>query len=251
MTPMTRTRTTPTGLMAARFPLEPGPPIDPFALAGGTGILFHSGGRVRVGLGTALRIALPGGLDSPADLTNAVAGLAAIPCHDQGDRPTGAVTAFSALPFERSEAGALVVPEVTYGRDGDTEWVTVVAPSDADLPRSPSRLRSWLTAAQTTPGQSGDRQLGTIPSPVVPRSSDSAFVAMVTQALDAIGRGDLVKVVLARHVDVTLGQAIDVPVLLRRWHDLEPNCTVFSVPSPRASSSVPVRSCWSNGPGPK
>ena len=88
--------------------------------------------------------------------------------------------------------------------------------------RRPDRLRP--TAAGAEPG--------TVPSRVVPCSSDAAFVAMVTHALEAIGRGDLVKVVLARHVDVTLGQTIDVPDLLRRWHDLEPNCTVFSVPSP-------------------
>ena len=55
---------------------------------------------------------------------------------------------------------------------------------------------------------------------------------MVDDALAAIGRGELVKVVLARQVDVTLDQPIDVPGLLRRWHDLEPNCTVFSVPTP-------------------
>jgi menaquinone-specific isochorismate synthase len=221
-----------TGVVAARFVLEPGPPIDPFALAGGTGVLFHSGGRVRVGLGSALHIALPGGLDSAADLNHAVARLAAIPGDEQGDRPSGTVTAFSALPFERSEPGALVVPEVTYGRDGSNEWVTVVAASHADLPRSPSRLRSWLIAAQTTSGESGDDQPGPVPSRVVPRSSDSAFVAMVSDALEAIGRGDLIKVVLARHVQVTLGRAAEVPDLLRRWHDLEPNCTVFSVPSP-------------------
>ncbi len=221
------------GVSAARFPLEPGPPIDPFALAGGTGILFHSGDHVRVGLGAALRIALADGLDSPVDLAEAVAGLSAIPCNDQDDRAAGTVTAFSALPFERSEAGALLVPEVTYGREGGTEWVTVVAASPDQLPRSPAGLRSWLTAAQTAAVDGDDGQPGTVLSRVVPRSSDAAFLAMVTDALAAIGRGDLVKVVLARQVDVALDQAIDVPVLLRRWHDLEPNCTVFSVPSPR------------------
>jgi menaquinone-specific isochorismate synthase len=219
----------PTGVVAARFPLDPGPPIDPFALAGRTGILFHSGDRVRVGLGTALRIALPDGLDSTTGLSEAVAGLTAIPCNDQDDRAGGSVTAFAALPFERSEAGALVVPEVTYGRDGSTEWVIVVAASHADLPRSPAGLRSWLSEAQTT---AGDGRPGTIPSRIVPRTSDSDFLAMVTHALAAIGRGELVKVVLARHVEVTLARAIDMPSLLGRWHELEPNCTVFSVPSP-------------------
>ncbi len=42
------------GLVAVRYPLGAGPPIDPFTLAGATGILFHAEGRVLVGLGTAL-----------------------------------------------------------------------------------------------------------------------------------------------------------------------------------------------------
>ena len=33
----------PGGLVAVRLPLDPGPTIDPFALAGPDGILFHTG----------------------------------------------------------------------------------------------------------------------------------------------------------------------------------------------------------------
>lgn len=54
---------------------------------------------------------------------------------------------------------------------------------------------------------------------------------MVGRALDAIGRGDVAKVVLARQVEVTMGRDIDVAELLRRWQRLEPNCTMFSVPT--------------------
>jgi menaquinone-specific isochorismate synthase len=55
---------------------------------------------------------------------------------------------------------------------------------------------------------------------------------MVAEALRVIGRGDVAKVVLSRQVDVTMGHAIVVADLLRRWHHLEQNCTVFSVPTP-------------------
>ena len=49
----------------------------------------------------------------------------------------------------------------------------------------------------------------------------------------AIGRGEVAKVVLARQVDVHHGRRPSTsPHLLRRWHDLEPNCAVFSVPTP-------------------
>lgn len=55
---------------------------------------------------------------------------------------------------------------------------------------------------------------------------------MVAEALRSIDRGEVTKVVLSRQVDVTMGHAVVVADLLRRWHRLEPNCTVFSVPTP-------------------
>jgi isochorismate synthase len=70
------------------------------------------------------------------------------------------------------------------------------------------------------------------PPRITPRSSDDAFRAMVASALQSINRGDLAKVVLARQVDVAMPHAIDVVDLLRRWHRLEPNCAVFSLPTP-------------------
>ena len=73
------------GVAAVRLPLDPGPTIDPFALAGATGILFHAEGRVLVGLGTALTIELPNGLDSDPDVSAAVEVLASVPCDDRFD----------------------------------------------------------------------------------------------------------------------------------------------------------------------
>jgi menaquinone-specific isochorismate synthase len=217
------------GLVAARFPLDPGPPIDPCALAGARGTLFRTGDRVRVGLGSAARIALPHGLDSETDLRAATAVLAAIPCDDHCHPAGGAVTAFGALPFERSSPATLVVPEVTYGTDAGHAWVSLVVPAGGALPSSPTGLRAWLAAAQTEGGHAENRLAAL---QVVPLASDASFVAMVSDALASIGRGDLQKVVLARQADVTAPDRIDIPALLRRWHSLEPNCTLFSVPTP-------------------
>jgi menaquinone-specific isochorismate synthase len=236
----------PGDLVAVRLPLGPGPPIDPFALAGPAGILFHSGGRALVGLGTALTIDLPHGLDSDSEVQRAAEVLASIPCDDRFDPATGGVIGFGTLPFERSAPAALVIPEVTYGSD-DTgrEWVTVVVTTGSTLPSTPADLRSWLASGAPATGHGRERghsgstahgpdpvEPGTLPSRVDPRTSDRSFLAMVADALVAIDRGELVKVVLARHVDVTMGHAIDVPGLLRRWHGLEPNCAIFSLPTP-------------------
>jgi isochorismate synthase len=217
-------------LVATRLPLDPGPPIDPYALAGARGILFHTGDRVRVGLGTAASILLPHGLDSGADLRRATEQVAAIPCDDRSDPAVGAVVGFGALPFDRSAPGNLVVPEVTYGSDDGREWVSVVGTAGSARPSSSVGLRSWLRAAQTS-SDTVSGPGGADPHAVVPRSSDASFLAMVAHALSAIGRGDLVKVVLARQVEVTSDDPIEVPDLLRRWHGLEPNCTLFSLPT--------------------
>ncbi len=216
------------GLVAVRYPLGPGPPIDPFTLAGATGILFHAEGRVLVGLGTALTVGLPDGL--AGDVAPVTAAMAAIGCQDGFDASSAGVMGFASLPFERTAPAVVVVPEVTYGSEADgREWVTVVAAHRAKLPGSAAAARSLLTA-----GLAGSRPIGggTAGPSIEPRSTDTSFVAMVEDALATIDAGELVKVVLARQIDVVLGAPVDVPTLLRRWHELEPNCTIFSVPTP-------------------
>ena len=229
-----------TGHAAVRIALRPGTTIDPFALAGPDGTVLADGSRVLVGLGRALTLELPGGLADDRAVDDAMSTLASIDCDDRlpvGVAGTGhAVVAFGALPFDRSATTFLVVPELTYGREADgTEWVTVVdaagsALPDPDDPGAEPSLRARLVeradgnrpAAGTADGAPG--------APVVvPQGDDDAFVTSVAAALDAIERNELVKVVLARAVDVRFDRPVDVPALLRRWAVLEPSCTVFSV----------------------
>ena len=64
---------------ALRLPLPPGAPIDPFALAGTSGVVLADGDRVLVGLGRARTLDLPGGLDDGDAIDAATAALAAVP----------------------------------------------------------------------------------------------------------------------------------------------------------------------------
>jgi menaquinone-specific isochorismate synthase len=227
----------PSGLTAVRFALDPGPTVDPFALAGARGILFHAGGRPLVGLGQALAIDLPEGLDSPSDLARATDALASLPYHDHVGSASSGLMAFATLPFERSSSAALTVPEVIYGVDETgVEWATVVGPDPTDMPTTPDGLRSWLlrraSVGAPPPHSSSPAEAGPRQPQIVPRSSDASFLEMVVEALASIDRHQVLKVVLARHADVAMGSPIDVPDLLRRWQSLEPNCTVFSMPTP-------------------
>jgi menaquinone-specific isochorismate synthase len=218
----------PAPLVAVRLPLDAGPALDPFALAGADGIVFHHGGRVVVGLGCALSVDLPHGLDSTAEVDGVGALLAAVRCDDRFDTGTSGVLGFGALPFERSDPASLTVPEVTYGREASgQEWVTVIADRPERLPSRPEGLRPWLSDRITAPAGSG---AGGTPPRIAPLTTDDSFRAMVAEALSLIGRGRLAKVVLARQVDVTMADAVDIVELLRRWHRLEPDCAVFSMP---------------------
>jgi menaquinone-specific isochorismate synthase len=227
-----------TGVSAVRVGLEPDAGFDPFALAGslhGEEARFLRSDRLTlVGIGCAAVLPLPDGLDDPAALDRAVGQLASIACDDRlapADRDglPAPVLAFGALPFDRGDTAALVVPELTFGAtDEGRVCCTVVGTDGAALPRSARELTELLsTVAASGPTQAPDRNEV---AALRPRTSDDDFESMVAAAVAAIDRGELAKVVLARQLDVTMTTPVDVAALLRRWDRLEPACTLFSVP---------------------
>jgi len=217
---------------ARRVALPPGPAIDPWSLAGDDGIVLADGGRVLIGLGRAVRLELPGGSADPVGAARAVADLAGIPCDDRlphGSSDLRPVLAFGALPFDRHRATGLTVPAVLYCREADgSEWATVAAGPDGAPDEDPGLLRERLVARART-ARPGD---GPISWRIRPRTTDGEFEDRVAQAVAAIDRHEVTKVVLARRVDVTTGRAPDVPAVLERWAALEPSCTLFALPTP-------------------
>lgn len=217
-----------TDLVATRFALPPDAAPDPFALAGGDGILFRTEGRLLVGVGSASTIPLRHGLDDATELAAAIGRLAAIPCDDRAASPGAGVLAFGALPFDRSAPAALTIPEVLVGIEPTgAAWVTVVGPGGPSRPGTPDEVARWLRAR-------GTRSIVQGPAPEVTSlsaaDSPESFETMVDDALAAILRGEVVKVVLARQLDALLRDPVDIPALLRRWGELEPDCTLFSLP---------------------
>jgi isochorismate synthase EntC len=65
---------------------------------------------------------------------------------------------------------------------------------------------------------------------ITPQVSDRWFVDAVARAVGYIRHSDLRKVVLARQIELTFDTPIDIPGLVRRWRDVEPTATVFSMP---------------------
>ncbi len=231
-------------LAARRFALESGPPVDPYSLAGDHGILYGDGDQLLVGLGCALAIPLPSGLGSPADLAHVTTVLASIECDDRlgadSDGPAelaaalpGPVLAFGALPFDRDAPTTLIVPEYVFGRATDgREWLTAVSSDPEALPTSAVGLRKeLLDRVDGRTGRSASSRPNRLVS-IVPDCADDDFKTQVADAVTAIEDGELVKVVLARRAEVTMAEPVDVADLMRRWHRLEPTCTIFSLPTP-------------------
>ena len=186
--------------------------------------------------GRTFPVPLPHGLDDDGDIGRVTETLATIACTDLCPVTTGAVVPPSgSLPFDRSAPppwSSPRSPTAAMVTPSGSRWSPPLQP---DFPRHRSDCDRGCGAQFPDPppavgGQPAAREPWVVH--MDPHASDQSFLAMVETALAAIRDGELVKVVLARHMDVTVDRPIDVPGLLRRWHHLEPNCTVFSVPTP-------------------
>jgi isochorismate synthase len=219
-------------MVAVRLPLDPGPRLDPIALAGSTGTVFRTEARTLVGLGVAFTVDLPLGLDGATDVAQVSRTLAGVDCDDRFEPATSGVIAFGALPFDRTRPGYLAVPAITYGLEASgAEWVTVLAADRADLPDRSEGLRAWLAGRSTSPPLPSDaaRDAARRGPTIVPHTTDSSFEAMVAESLRAVERHEVRKVVVSRQVDVRMDEPIDVAALLDRWHGIEPTASLFSM----------------------
>lgn len=206
-----------TRLVSRTVDLDPAAPVDLLGLAGDDGLLWWQGDAGLAGRGEALRIELPAGLSDPGAAAAHVAReLATIEVHDDVRRPATGPLALTALPFDRSAAGAFIVPEVLVGRSRDgRQWLTTIGvdPTAVDL--------SVLTRHDSPPVPDGF----SLTSPI----SHDDFKKKVDAAVDVIASSELDKIVLAREVVVETNRPIPTAAVLERLHALYPSCTVFSV----------------------
>ena len=189
--------------------------LDLVALAGSRGVLFRRDGFAIAGRGEALRIPVTPGtaLADVADATEAA--LASIERDSDGCPPI----AIGALPFSPAAGGAMVVPaDLVTVRDGRA-WRTTVAPAGVAL--APAAALPSLSPAPSRRSPS-DFHLRADPPHEV-------WLASILDALAAIARGDVRKVVLARSVIVTADGPLVVTDILRRLVTLFPSCTTFSI----------------------
>lgn len=210
--------------------------IDLVAVAGANGVLWDAPDISLAGRGQALRLTVD--RTDPAGCGAAVtSALGAIDVDDRVRLPGTAVAAVGAWPFDPTEPGELVVPEVLVGRSPDgTRWVTTVVPADSTDPhaahdalvndlleqlnRDPERtLAGFSTSEPLAPGAF---DLVTSPDP-------ASWCASVRSACDELRAGAADKVVLAREVRVTADSPLPVEAIMRRLRRSFPDALRFSV----------------------
>jgi menaquinone-specific isochorismate synthase len=189
-----------TGLAADLSPDDHGPTT---AEAGSPLTAFASPRRTLLGTGTATRIDIPA--PWPDHLGRVVELLASI-SHDP-DAPLRP-TAFAALPFDRDRPGAFVVPADLHGRTAEGErWVLHLR--DGDRPRG-HEVTAGARREPTEPIEPTELTVRALQSP-------RDWCTAVAAARDRIRRGDLVKVVLARGLEIAADRPFDAASL---WNAL-------------------------------
>jgi menaquinone-specific isochorismate synthase len=150
-----------------------------------------------VATGVAARVA-------PGQVTDA---LAAIEVEDPLGLPGTGAIAVGALPFDPAQDGELVIPARVLGQAHGRAWVTEIGPAD---------------------DEAGSTRAGPARFTVGATHARAEWEATVARAIDAIGRGDLDKVVLAREVIVEGDQPFDVRDVIARLVHQQPGCFVYA-----------------------
>lgn len=190
---------------------EPGEPTEELPAAGSDAVVFASPQRTLWGTGEAIRIELPA--PWPDHIGNVAEVLGAV-SHDGPSGPGRGPVAFGALPYDRSAAATLVVPQVVHGRTSDGDrWTTRTdgAGASTSIPvedRAPLRQPSTVVVQATNPIE---------------------WMRTVATATTRIAIGELTKVVLAREITVTADLPFDAVSLLHRLRALSPSAYAYAV----------------------
>ena len=197
---------------------------DLVALGARTGLLWSRDGMQLAGLGEAFRIELAS-LDDLNDASAELTTIGSDPASTATGPGTGAV-AFGALPFNRQEAGALVVPEILLGRAPDgRRWMTVVAADEASVDLASAFQQ--ISAVGNRPVPDGPEptsfDLVSTLSPAIWRDEVVGF------AKSRIVAGDLNKAVMARELVLRTDHPIDTAQTLDRLRRSYPTAILFSI----------------------
>lgn len=208
--------------------------VDPVAVAGAGGVLWDSPELSLAGQGTATRI-LVERTDPAHCAARVTTALGEIAASDDVGVPGCGPVALGAWPFDPGVPGALLVPEITIGRNAEgTRWVTTVLPATASPDDHEALVGATLAdAAAATEVTLAGFPLSEPPDPsgfrLDAHPDPTEWCAAVAAACDELGAGAADKVVLAREVEVVADADLPVAAILSRLRRAFPDALRFSV----------------------
>lgn len=177
-------------------------------MAATSGWLMHGPDGIRCGFGGALRHIEVDSLDSVGTESEV---FQSIDCDDMT-----LVTGFAAVPFSRHEQFTIAIPRIVIVALSTGETVAVCE-EDTDV------LAVLGDRPSPSPAPKA-HQLAFEPSP-------DEYATAVAEAVEHLRRGELDKVVLARSCRGEFSHDVTGGALASRLHDLEPSCTIYSLPT--------------------
>lgn len=176
-----------------------------------SGLAWVHSGEGLVGWGEAARIEVEPGPDRFERALEALAEtFDSLDVTDEVDLPGSGPVAFGSFTFDPVEEGSvLIVPSVVVGRRDGRTWITCIGDEpEIDTSEAPEddRIRYWG-----------------------PSAPEMAWLDAVATAENAVRKGELEKVVLARDMRVWSKTALSPRRLLKRLAERFPECYSFSV----------------------
>jgi menaquinone-specific isochorismate synthase len=201
-------------------------------------VIEHDGAAVLT-WGVAARIEFPSGAAGPAAASSAHQLLASIPGGSCDDAVIAGPLALGGLPFDSTAPSSLVIPRLAVLATRDA--VGVVAVGRHGEPADPEEQLGLVVDLP-------DEEDRGEPAPdrfrVESVRPQADFLARVGAAREAIGGGELDKVVLVREVAVTANRNFRRHELLERIRALHPTCAAFAIDGfVGASPELLVRRC--------
>jgi menaquinone-specific isochorismate synthase len=187
---------------------------DLLAFAGDDGPLWTRGRSGLAGRGEVLRIEVP--RVDPTTAAKAVHdALDQIVVDDEVQVPGTGPVALGALPFDVSEPGVVVVPELVLGRaDDGTRWLTAITPTGAE-PVMPDLASAPVIEPRSFRVESE-------------RAVDD-WCADLVALRDALRAGEADKVVLARAVRVEAEAPLSRRAIVERLRAAYPACMLSAI----------------------
>lgn len=195
--------------------------IDPISLGARSGLFWARQGFAVAGVGSAARIPLI----RPNGAVEAQTQLAALEGQDDIRQPGTGAFAFAVLPFDPTEPGELIVPEIVIGTSSEgTKWITVAHHRNKEPDFEAAIVRAvTLRHLKPTGIQPTTMTVKSVHTPEYWRDQ------VVSEAVRRINAGEVRKVVLARELTVTADQPFNTVDVIERLRQSFSAAILFAV----------------------